>query len=180
MVMIPTVFMSSPITSGSPVPSSIFQRKKDFFRKSKKDHDYIGISSIIHNFQKVKWMTEQIRKISPRSKIILGGFCATLPNLHKVLDVDYVCTVTGSAMRELLGMPPDYEFRNPDAGTSFYETLGLPLFGQLRFAQVIVGLGCSYGCDLQSELFLRICATSDSIKTEDTFDEIVRVSATTK
>lgn len=167
---------------GIPCTVLDFPTQKRFLQEIKKGYDYIGISSIIHNFQKVKWMTEQIRKISPRSKIILGGFCATLPNLHKVLDVDYVCIGDGiSFMRELLGMPPDYEFRNPDVGTSFYETLGLPLFGQLRFAQVIVGLGCSYGCDFcsPSHFFGRrhIRFYKDG---KTLFDEIVRVSGNYK
>lgn len=141
------------IANNLEIPCTVldFPTQKRFIQEIKKGYDYVGISSIIHNFQKVKWMVEQIRKISPRSKIILGGFCATLPNLKKVLDVDYVCIGDGiSFMRELLGMNPEYEFRNPDVGTSFYEALGFPLFGIPRFPQVIVGLGCSYGCDFCS------------------------------
>lgn len=163
---------------GIPCTVLDFPTQKRFIHEIKKRYDYIGISSIIHNFQKVKWMVEQIRKLSPRSKIILGGFCATLPDLKKILDVDYFCVGDGiSFMRELLGMNPDYEFKNPDVGTDFYEVLGFPLFRIPRFPQVIVGLGCSYGCDFcsPSHFFgrrhIRFYQTGQSL-----FEEISRVS----
>jgi radical SAM superfamily enzyme YgiQ (UPF0313 family) len=128
-----------------------FPTQKRFIREIEKDYDYVGISSIVQNFQKVKWMTEQIRKISPRSRIILGGFCAGIPDLQKILDVDYVCIGDGiSFMRELLGMPAEFEFKNPDISTDFVELLGVPLFGLPKAPQIIVGLGCSYGCDFCS------------------------------
>ncbi len=168
------------IASNLGVPCTVldFPTQKRFIQEIKKGYDYIGISSIIHNFQKVKWMVEQTRKISPRTRIVLGGFCATLPNLQKILNVDYICVGDGiSFMRELLGMNPDYEFKNPDVGTTFYESLGMPLFEIPRFPQVIVGLGCSYGCDFcsPSHFFgrkhIRFYKTGKAL-----FDEICRVS----
>jgi len=128
-----------------------FPTQKRFIREIEKGYDYVGISSIVQNYQKVKWMVEQIRRTSPKSKIIIGGFCASIPDLQKVLDVDYVCTGEGiSFMRELLGLPADFEFINPDISTDFQQLLGMPLFGITKNPQIVIGLGCSYGCDFCS------------------------------
>jgi len=136
---------------GIPCTVLDFPTRARFIREIRKDYDYVGISSIVHNFQKVKWMVEQTRRISPRSKIIIGGFCADIPDLQKILDVDYVCLGDGiSFMRELLGLSPDFEFKNPDISTDFQELLGVPLFGIPKTPQIAVGLGCSYGCDFCS------------------------------
>jgi len=133
---------------GTPCAVLDFPTQRRFIREIKKGYDYIGISSIVQNFQKVKWMVEQIRKISPQSKIIIGGFCAGIPDLQKVLDVDYVCVGEGiSFMRELLGLPEQFEFKNPDMNYDLRELLGVPLAGIPKVPQLIVGLGCSYGCD---------------------------------
>lgn len=149
-----------------------------FTREIEKGYDYVGISSIVQNFQKVKWMAEQTRKISPGSKIILGGFCAGIPDLQKTLDVDYVCMGDGiSFMRELLGMAAEFEFRNPDVFTAFREVLGMPLFGIPRTTQIVVGLGCSYGCDFcsPSHFFgrrhIRFFKTGEAL-----FEEMLRVT----
>jgi radical SAM superfamily enzyme YgiQ (UPF0313 family) len=135
------------------IPCSVldFPSQRRFIREIKKGYDYIGISSIVHNFQKVKWMVEQIKTISPKSKIIIGGFCADIPDLQKILDVDYVCIGEGiSFMRRLLGLPDGFEFRNPDIHYDLRELLGVPLAGIPKVPQLVVGLGCSYGCDFCS------------------------------
>jgi len=135
------------------IPCSVldFPSQRRFIREIKKGYDYIGISSIVHNFQKVKWMVEQIRTISPKSKIIIGGFCADIPDLQKILDVDYVCIGEGIRfMRRLLGLPDGFEFRNPDISTDYQQLLGVPLCGLVKTPQIAIGLGCSYGCDFCS------------------------------
>ncbi len=155
-----------------------FPTMKRFIREVSKGYDYVGISSIVQNFQKVKWMVEQTRKVSPRSKIILGGFCAGIPDLGKVLDVDYVCAGEGiSFMRELLGLPATFEFKNPDVFTLSRRVMGVPLFGIPKTSQIVVGLGCSYGCDFcsPSHFFgrrhIRFYQSGESL-----FEEIVRVT----
>ena len=163
---------------GIPCTVLDFPTPKRFIEEIKKNYDYVGISSIVHNFQKVKWMVEQIRKISPHSKIIIGGFCAGIPGLQKVLDVDFVCIGEGlSFMRELLGMTAEFEFKNPNVKTDLRELLGVPLFGIPKSPQVVIGLGCSYGCDFcsPSHFFgrrhIRFYKTGRSL-----FEEISRIS----
>lgn len=165
---------------GIPCTVLDFPTQKRFLREIEKGYDYIGISAIVHNFQKVKWMVEQIREKSPPSKIILGGFCATIPNLQKILDVDYVCIGEGiSFMRELLGLPEQFTFKNPDVKTDLRELLGVPLFGIPKIPQIVIGLGCSYGCDFcsPSHFFgrrhIRFYTTGNAL-----FEEIQRASQT--
>ncbi len=148
-----------------------------FIAEVKKGYDYIGIGSIAHNLQKVKRMTEEIRKHSPRTKIVIGGFCACLENIDRILEVDYVCVGEGiSFMRELLGQSPEFEFRHPDLCAHTRELLGVPFFwGEYR-PVVIVGLGCPYGCDFCSpshffgKKHIKFLQTGQQI-----FDEMVRL-----
>ena len=136
---------------GIPCTVLDFPSRKRFLREIAKGYDYVGISAITPNFQKVKWMTAKIREISPQSKIVLGGFCADIPDLRSLLDADYICAGEGiSFMRELLGLPAEFEFKNPDMSFDLRELLGVPAFGILKNPQIIVGLGCSYSCDFCS------------------------------
>jgi radical SAM superfamily enzyme YgiQ (UPF0313 family) len=163
---------------GMPCTVLDFPTQKRFIREIAKGYDYVGISSIMPNFQKVKWMTAKIREISPKSKIILGGFCADIDNLDKLLDVDYICAGEGiSFMRKLLGLPAEFEFKNPDMSFDLRELLGVPFFGILKNPQIIAGLGCSYGCDFccPSHFFgrrhIKFYKTGEAL-----FEEILRVS----
>jgi hypothetical protein len=90
-----------------------FPTPKRFIREIEKGYDYVGISSIVQNYQKVKWMVEQVRRKSPHSKVIIDGFCAGIPDIKNILDVDYVCVGEGiSFMRDLIGLSAEFEFRN--------------------------------------------------------------------
>jgi radical SAM superfamily enzyme YgiQ (UPF0313 family) len=135
------------------VPCTVldFPSQRRFIHEIRKGYDYIGISAITPNFQKVKWMTAKIREVAPKSKIILGGFCTAVPSLDKLLDADYICIGEGiSFMRQLLGLPPEFEFKNPDMTFNLRELLGVPAFGLLKNPQIVAGLGCSYRCDFCS------------------------------
>jgi radical SAM superfamily enzyme YgiQ (UPF0313 family) len=122
-----------------------------FIAEIKKGYDCVGIGSIGPNLQKVKRMMEEIRRHSPKTKIVLGGFCAMIENIERMLEVDYVCFGEGiSFMRKLLGFSPEFEFQQPAVAARTSEILGLPVFwGEYRPA-VITGLGCPYGCDFCS------------------------------
>jgi hypothetical protein len=131
------------------VPTTVldFPSLARFREEVKKGYDYVGIGSIVPNFNKVKRMVEDVRELSPRSKIVLGGFCATIPGLRKMVDVDHVCIGDGiTFMRELLGLPPEFTFRHPDVYVQPRELMGVPIFGK-HYPAIVVGLGCSYGCD---------------------------------
>ncbi len=137
------------IANNIDVPTTVldYPTLERFRREVKKGYDIVGIGSILPNFQKVKRLVEETRELSPKSKIVIGGFCATLPNLEKLMDVDYVCVGEGiSFMRDLLGLEPEFKFKNPDVYSDHREIFGAPIYGK-KSPQIIVGLGCSYGCD---------------------------------
>lgn len=120
---------------------------KQFKKEIKKGYDYVGISSVTANFQKVRAMAEAVRKYSPRTKIIVGGYISHLDNIEDMVPVDHLCTGDGvSFMRELLGDPPEFEYKNPDIYSRAHSFLGVPLFGR-KNPQIIVGLGCPYACE---------------------------------
>ena len=148
-----------------------------FIREIKKGYDIVGIGAIVPNFQKVKYMVELIREHSPRSKVVLGGFCAAIPDIEKLLDVDHVCIGEGiSFMRELLGMPPEFDFKNPDVFHRIREILGVPFFGA-DVSLIVVGLGCSYGCDFCSPSHFFGRRHIRFLKSgQDLFNEVERVT----
>ena len=169
------------IASNLEVPSVVldYPTLPRFIAEVKKGYEYVGIGSIAPNFERVKRMCGEIRRHSPKSKIILGGFCATIEHLDRILDVDYICAGEGiSFMRELLGLPAEYEFRMPDCGAKTAEILGVPFFWDEYCAEAIVGLGCPYGCDFcaPSHFFgrkhIKFLKTGEAV-----FRELTRLSA---
>ncbi len=120
-----------------------------FEKEVRKGYDYIGIGSIAPNLQKVKKMTETIRAVSPRTKIMIGGFCSTLPNLDKILDVDYICVGEGiSFVRELLGHSSEFKYNHPDIIPQWVQMLGIPV--RIPVPVIVPSLGCNRGCDFCS------------------------------
>jgi len=161
----------------TPVTVLDFPSFKRFQREVRKGYDIIGISAIVPNFSKAKKMVETIRALSPESTIVIGGFCAAIPDLKKIMDVDYVCVGEGiSFMRQLLGLSEQFTFKNPDTVSQIREVMGVPM-RSLGSPHIAVGLGCSYGCDFccPSHFFgkrhIRFFKTGQSI-----FDEIERVA----
>ncbi len=136
------------------VPTAVldFPSLERFVKEVKKGYDYIGISSIVANFCKVKKMVEIIREISPGTKIVIGGHCTNIPDIEKLIDCDYFSMGEGvSWFRRLLGEEVNKPIRHP----AIYSTLNRSVMGvpQPATAGVIVpGLGCVNACSF--------CATS--------------------
>jgi len=118
---------------------------KRFLRELSRDYDYVGIGSVVANFRKVRVMTEAVRDISPRTKIVVGGFLADVDNVRESMPIDYLCKGEGiSFMRDLLGDSPEFEFKNPDIYRYTRSILGGPLFSH-KIPQIVIGLGCADG-----------------------------------
>jgi len=118
-----------------------------FVKEVRKGYDYVGIGSVMANLNKVRIMAETVRRESPKSKIVIGGYVAQIENVDRMMPLDHLCPGEGiSFMRELLGDPPEYEFKNPDVYTRAHSFLGVPLMGR-KNPQVVIGLGCPYGCE---------------------------------
>jgi radical SAM superfamily enzyme YgiQ (UPF0313 family) len=115
------------------------------------DYDVVGISGIIPNFGKVREMCRIVRKLSPKSTIIIGGHVAAIPALDKLIDADYVVRGEGIAwMRRYLGEDPAAPITHPEILSGFgMRVLGMKIPDKTRdtAATIIPSVGCPMGCN---------------------------------
>ncbi len=129
-----------------------FPSKERFIKEIKKGYDYIGISFILPNFIKAKYMAEQIRKYAPGTKILLGGHGTAIPGIETLVENDHICRGEGVKwLRELLGEDTKKAINHPIMkSVSSKRILGMKL--KADAAVLIPGVGCTNGC--------RFCATT--------------------
>ncbi|MGD9161444.1 MAG: B12-binding domain-containing radical SAM protein [Desulfobacteraceae bacterium] len=129
-----------------------FPSLKRFRQELKKGYDYIGISFIIPNFKKAREMARLIRKLSPESKIILGGHGVNIPGIETMIDNDYICKGEGVYfLRKLFGEKIDRPINHPLGYSSFNrQVMGVPWAADSGI--LIAGVSCPNKC--------RFCATS--------------------
>ena len=129
-----------------------FPTLKRFKKELKKGYDYIGISFIIPNFKKAAAMARAIRKLSPKSKIILGGHGVNIPNIETMIDHDFICKGEGVYfLRRLFRESVNRPIKHPLEYSSFNrQVMGAPWPPDSGI--LITGVGCANKC--------RFCATS--------------------
>jgi hypothetical protein len=114
-------------------------------------YDVVGISSIIVNVGKVREMCKMVRRISPHSKIVIGGHVAAIPGVEKLIDADFIVRGDGiSWMRRFLGEDEASPIRHPEIVSGFdARTLGLklPMKKGGTAATIIPSVGCPLGCN---------------------------------
>ena len=126
---------------------------KEALEKELRTHDYdiVGISSIIVNVGKVREMCQMVRRISPRSTIVIGGHVTAIPGIESMVDADHFVRGDGiSWMRRFLGEPEDAPVRHPDIISGFgHRVLGMPVRKPkgTTAATVIPSVGCPMGCN---------------------------------
>jgi radical SAM superfamily enzyme YgiQ (UPF0313 family) len=115
------------------------------------DYDIVGISSIIVNVGKVREMCRITRRLSPKSKIVIGGHVAATPGLDMLIDADHIVRGDGiSWMRRYLGEDENAPIRHPEIISGFGgRTMGFRLPGQKSgtAATIIPSVGCPMGCN---------------------------------
>jgi radical SAM superfamily enzyme YgiQ (UPF0313 family) len=136
------------------VPTTVldFPRLKRFARELKKGYDYVGISFIVPNFEKARLMARLVRRLSPGSKIVLGGHGVSIPGIESRIEHDHICRGEGIRfLRNLFHEDPAKPIRHPLAYSSFNrEVMGVPWAASGGI--LITGVGCPNRC--------RFCATS--------------------
>ncbi|MFC1760996.1 B12-binding domain-containing radical SAM protein [Planctomycetota bacterium] len=136
------------------VPTAVldFPTLRRFKKELKQGYDYIGISFIVPNFDKAQTMAKLIRELSPKTKIILGGHGASIPEVEELIEHDYICHGEGIRfLRELFGEEPDKPIKHPLSYSSFNrQVMGVPWAS--NGGVLITGVGCANKC--------RFCATS--------------------
>ena len=129
-----------------------FPSREDFAREiAAHPYDIIGISAIIVNLAKVREMCRIIRKLSPGSKIVVGGHIAAIPGIEKMIDADHIVRGEGvSWMRRYLGEDENAPIRHP-AIVSGMRTrimgIRLPERKGSTAATIIPSVGCPMGCN---------------------------------
>jgi radical SAM superfamily enzyme YgiQ (UPF0313 family) len=115
------------------------------------EYDVVGISGIIPNFGKVREMCRRVRKLSPRSKIIVGGHVAAIPGLDKLVDADHIVRGEGITwMRRYLGEDPAAPIEHPEILSGFgMRVLGMRVPDNARdtAATIVPSVGCPMGCN---------------------------------
>jgi radical SAM superfamily enzyme YgiQ (UPF0313 family) len=115
------------------------------------EYDVVGISSIIVNVGKVAEMCRIVRRVSPRSAIVIGGHVTAIPGIEGMVDADHIVRGDGVAwMRQYLGDDPAAPIKHPAIVSGFEaRTLGLklPQPEGSTAATIIPSVGCPMGCN---------------------------------
>jgi radical SAM superfamily enzyme YgiQ (UPF0313 family) len=123
------------------------------FEKELTSHEYdvVGISSIIANVGKVREMCKRIRKLSPKSTIVVGGHVAAIPGLSKLIDADHIVKGEGIAwMRRYLGEDENAPIQHPALLSAFdMRVMGIkvPESRKSTAATIVPSVGCPLGCN---------------------------------
>lgn len=124
-----------------------YPSKKELIKEIKKGYDYVGISFIVVTYHRMKEVSGLVRKYSPKSKIILGGYGAVLPDPALRPWCDHICRGEGvTFMRELLRQRPLKFHKHPVIESKlkvFSKTVSYT-------GMIFAGLGCPNGCDFCS------------------------------
>lgn len=137
-------------------PTTVLQypSRKELIRELKRGYDYVGVSFLLATFHRMKEAVALIRRHSPDSKIVLGGYGTVLSDEVLAPHADHVCREEGVGfMRRLLGEPEiPMPYGHP------LTVSRLRVFGTevSRTGMVFAGLGCPNGCDF--------CCTSHFFK----------------
>jgi radical SAM superfamily enzyme YgiQ (UPF0313 family) len=129
-----------------------FPTREDFERElTAHEYDIIGISSIIVNVAKVREMCRMVRKLSPNSKIVVGGHVAAIPGIEKMIDADSIVRGEGvSWMRRYLGEDDKAPIKHPPIVSGMRTRImgiRVPEREGATAATIIPSVGCPMGCN---------------------------------
>ncbi len=135
-------------------PSTVldFPTREAFERElTENNYDIVGISSIIVNTGKVREMCRIVRKLSPKSIIVVGGHVTAVPGIQYMIDADHIVKGDGiSWMRRYLGEDETAPVRHPHIVSGFdVRALGIKIPNRpgATAATVIPSVGCPMGCN---------------------------------
>lgn len=122
-----------------------YPSKRELIKELKKGYDYVGVSFLMAVMHKMKETVALIRKYSPNSKIVLGGYGTILKDEVLKPYADYICREEGVAwFRRLLGEPElPMPYKHP-LMVSWLKVFGWKVSGT---GKIFAGLGCPNGCD---------------------------------
>ncbi|MBI4357936.1 MAG: cobalamin B12-binding domain-containing protein [Candidatus Omnitrophica bacterium] len=131
-----------------------YPSEKEFIRELQEEYDFIGISFVLSTFHRMRRMVALIRKHSPHSKIILGGYGTVMSDEELAPYGDYVCREEGVAfLRKVLDETPKPMPYDHPLIINGLKIFSIPVGNN---GMVFGGLGCPNGCDF--------CCTSHFFK----------------
>ena len=136
----------------SPCTVLDFPTQDDFARElTSHQYDIVGISSIIINVGKVREMCRMVRRLSPHSKIVVGGHVTAIPGIEKLIDADHIVRGEGvSWMRRYLGEDETAPITHPPIVSGLRTRImgiRLPERKGATAATIIPSVGCPMGCN---------------------------------
>lgn len=139
------------------IPTTVlhYPSKKKFINEIKKGYEVIGLAFVLSTSHHAFEMCKLIRKYSPQSKIVLGGYGTVMSDEELSPYCDVICREEGVGfMRRYLGLRPLplNKYLHPDISARL-RIFGIPVS---HTAMVFGGLGCPNGCDF--------CCTSHFFK----------------
>ncbi len=122
-----------------------YPSRKELIRELKKGYDFVGVSFLMAVMHKMKETVALIRRYSPNTKIVLGGYGTVLKDEELKPFGDYICREEGVAFfRRLLGEPEiAMPYKHP-LMVSWLKIFGWKVSGT---GKILAGLGCPNGCD---------------------------------
>ena len=131
-----------------------YPSKRQLIRELAKGYEFVGLSFVLSTYHRMKEVVALIRKHSPRSKVILGGYGTVVEDELLQPYGDFICREEGVGfMKKLLGEPARQgPFRHPVV-VSTLRVFSAPV---TKTGMVFAGLGCPAGCDF--------CCTSHFFK----------------
>jgi len=129
------------------VPAVVLQypSRAELVRELRRGYAVVGVSFVLATYHRMKEVIALVRKYSPESQIVLGGYGTVAPDEMLRPYGDHICREEGVGfMRRLLGEP---EIRMPYRHPLIINPLRV--FGKevSRTGIVFGGLGCPNGCD---------------------------------
>jgi len=122
-----------------------YPSQRELIKELKKGYDYVGVSFIMALMHKMKEAVALIRKYTPHSKIVLGGYGTVLKDDVLKPYADFICREEGVGyFRRLLGEPEiSMPYKHPLI-VSWLKVFGRKVSGT---GKIFAGLGCPNGCD---------------------------------
>ncbi|MBL9134784.1 MAG: cobalamin-dependent protein [Verrucomicrobiales bacterium] len=122
-----------------------YPSRRELIRELKKGYDYVGVSFLMAVMHKMKETVALIRRYSPKSKIVLGGYGTVLKDEELLPYADHICREEGVAFfRRLLEEPEIPKPYKHPLLVSWLKIFGWKVSGT---GKILAGLGCPNGCD---------------------------------
>lgn len=151
-----TQFSLDYIAENLEAPTAVLQypSHRELIRELRRGYDVVGVCFVLATYHRMKEVVALVRKYSPQSKIVLGGYGTVAPDEMLLPYGDHICREEGVGfMRRLLG---ESEIPKPYRHPLIINRLQVFSKQISRTGIVFGGLGCPNGCDF--------CCTSHFFK----------------